>query len=297
MYPFSSFWIDQPGGRQHYIDEGEGPPVILLHGNPTWSFYYRDLAKDLAAGGMRAIVPDHLGCGLSDKPQDWTYRLADHIENLLRLVKALEIDRFSLVVHDWGGAIGMGVATTLPQAVERMVVLNTAAFRSKRMPWRIAACRWPLIGQFIVRGLNGFAGPATKMTTVKPLSKTLKEAYLWPYRSWADRIAIARFVEDIPMSASHLSYDRLVQIEDGLSALVDKPMLITWGGQDWCFDASFFREWKERFPLASAKWNPDCGHYVLEDGGPALRQEIVEFLKESGFGRRRLQGTVFPVEP
>jgi|TARA_B110000438_G_scaffold206727_1_gene198434 haloalkane dehalogenase len=279
LYPFSSSWIDQPGGRQHYIDVGEGHPVIMVHGNPTWSFYYRDLARAVADQGMRAIVPDHLGCGLSDKPQDWSYCLADHIENVLRLIKELGLTRFSIVVHDWGGAIGMGVATELSEAVERIVVLNTAAFRSKRLPLRIAACRWPFIGRFLVRGLNGFAGPATRMTTVQPLSRDLKDGYLWPYRSWADRIAIARFVEDIPMNENHPSYDRLVKVEEGLTSLREKPMLIAWGGRDWCFNASFFREWQARFPEAQTHWKQDCGHYVLEDGGDELHQQIAQFLK------------------
>ena len=281
LYPFASSWIEQPGGRQHYLDLGEGHPVLMLHGNPTWSFYYRAVANAVVAEGMRAVVPDHLGCGLSDKPQAWPYRLADHIDNVLRLIDHLGLKRFSLVVHDWGGAIGMGVATERPEAVDKIVVLNTAAFRSQRLPLRIAACRWPVIGRFLVRGLNGFAGPATKMTTVRPLSKALKKAYLWPYRSWADRVAIARFVEDIPMQPDHPSYDRLVRIEEGLSQLCTKRMFIAWGGRDWCFDRSFFQEWQRRFPEATTLWKQDCGHYVLEDGGPELHQRIARFLKNA----------------
>lgn len=278
LYPFSSSWIEQPGGRQHYIDAGEGHPVIMLHGNPTWSFYYREVAQRVASSGARAIVPDHLGCGLSDKPQSWSYRLNDHIENTIRLVRKLGLERFSLVVHDWGGAIGMGLATRMPEAVERIVILNTAAFRSQRIPLRISVCRWPFLGRFLVRGLNGFAGPATKMTTVNPLNESLRNAYLWPYRSWADRVAIARFVEDIPMKPAHPSYSRLVEIEERLESLREKPMLIAWGGRDWCFDGSFFKEWQRRFPEAKAIWKADCGHYVLEDGGSELHAELTDFL-------------------
>ena len=199
LYPFSQHGIQQPGGNQNYVDEGSGHPVLMIHGNPTWSFYYRGVVKAVVAAGGRAIAPDHLGCGLSDKPQDWNYRLADHIANLHRLVDSLEIDRFSILVHDWGGAIGMGLATAMPERVERIGILNTAAFRSSRMPFRIGICRWPLVGEWLVRGLNGFAGPATKMTTVKPLSAERRRAYLWPYDNWAHRVAIARFVQDIPM--------------------------------------------------------------------------------------------------
>lgn len=278
LYPFQSRRIRQPGGCQHYIDEGSGHPVVMLHGNPTWSFYYRDLVRSVTAAGMRAVVPDHLGCGLSEKPQNWSYRLADHIDNAQRLIDRLEIDQFSLVVHDWGGAIGMGVATRWSGRVKRIVILNTAAFRLPRMPRRIALCRMPVIGELLVRGLNGFAGPATRMTTVHPLSRKLRQAYLWPYRSWKDRVAIARFVQDIPMRTNHPSYETLVAIENGLEALRDKPILVAWGGQDWCFNGAFFEEWQRRFPTAETRWNAHAGHYVLEDGGAQLRAELVRFL-------------------
>ena len=278
LYPFSSHWCVQAGGRQHYLDEGTGPPVLLLHGNPTWSFYYRDLVRGLAAAGRRAIAPDHLGCGLSDKPQDWSYRLADHVANVRHLVDTLGLERFSLVVHDWGGAIGMGLATAMPERIERIVVLNTAAFRSNHMPFRIDVCRWPLIGELIVRGLNGFAGPATRMTTTVPLPADVKRGYLWPYRSWHDRIAIARFVQDIPLVESDASYATLVAIEEKLRLLRDIPMRIAWGGQDWCFNEPIFQEWQRRFPQATTDWREDAGHYVLEDGGPPLHDYLVDFL-------------------
>lgn len=278
LFPFSSHGLQQPGGRQNFVDEGTGHPVIMVHGNPTWSFYYRDVIRAVVAQGGRAIVPDHLGCGLSAKPQDWSYRLGDHIANLIRLIDHLEIERFSILVHDWGGAIGMGLATAMPERVERIGILNTAAFRSQRMPLRIGVCRWPLLGEWLVRGLNGFAGPATKMTTVRPLASAVRQGYLWPYRSWADRVAIARFVQDIPIKASHPSYDTLVNIENGLKGLRAVPMHIAWGAQDWCFNRSFFEEWKMRFPEASHEWLENAGHYLLEDGGPPLHRRVSNFL-------------------
>jgi len=280
LYPFSSHTIAQPGGRQAYLDEGTGSPVLMVHGNPTWSFYYRGLARAVVAAGGRAIAPDHLGCGFSEKPQDWSYRLADHVANLRRLVDALALERFSLVVHDWGGAIGMGVATALSDRIDRIVILNTAAFRSSQMPLRIAVCRWPVVGEWLVRGLNGFAGPATRLTTERPLSKVVRRGYLWPYRSWADRVAIARFVQDIPTTPAHPSYPALVLIEEGLERLRGKPMHIALGGRDWCFNRSFFDEWCRRFPDATPEWLADCGHYVLEDGGDALHRRLARFLCE-----------------
>ena len=114
LYPFDGrLYLLTNGHCLHYLDEGAGPPVLMLHGNPTWSFYYRDLVLGLR-DHFRCIVPDHLGCGLSDKPQDFSYRLEDHIRHVEELVEHLQLERVHLVVHDWGGAIGMGFATRQP---------------------------------------------------------------------------------------------------------------------------------------------------------------------------------------
>lgn len=278
LYPFRSHLFKQPAGLQHFLDEGDGEAVLMLHGNPTWSFYYRDLVRRLRESNFRCIVPDHLGCGLSDKPQDWSYRLADHIANLGRLVDHLGLQRLHLVVHDWGGAIGMGLATARPELVERIVVLNTAAFRGPRIPLRISLCRWPVVGEWVVRGLNGFARPAGFMTTEKPLSRESRRGYLWPYRSWRDRVAVARFVQDIPMEPQHPSAGTLDAITSGLSRLADKPMLLAWGGRDWCFDDWYFREWQHHFPNAESEYHAGAGHYVLEDAREAVFPRIQQFL-------------------
>lgn len=279
LYPFASHRCTQPAGRQHYLDEGSGEAVIMVHGNPTWSFYYREVIKYLQPRGFRCLVPDHLGCGLSDKPQNWSYRLEDHIGNLERWVEELGLERYHLIVHDWGGAIGMGLATRQPQRIGKIVVLNTAAFRGPKIPRRIALCRFPYLGEWIVRRLNAFAGPATFMTTTKPLSPEVKSGYLWPYRTWYDRIAIARFVQDIPMERNHPSATTLDAVDQGLSQLKTCPMLIAWGGRDWCFHDWYFQEWQKRFPDAETLRYPDAGHYVLEDAGDDLLPQLFRFLQ------------------
>ncbi|GHC03409.1 alpha/beta fold hydrolase [Cerasicoccus arenae] len=279
LYPFKSHWLDIPAGRLHYVDEGQGKAVIMLHGNPTWSFFYRDLIKDLR-GTHRCIAPDHIGCGLSDKPQDWTYRLQDHIDNVVALVNSLGLESFSLVVHDWGGAIGMGLAEALPSKVKRFVILNTAAFRSQRIPLRIAACKVPVFGEWIVRGLNAFAGPAAKMSVSTPLPPPVKAGFLFPYDSWANRIATHRFVADIPLKPEHPSYAALLRVEEGLAQFQERPMLIVWGQRDFCFNDHFLAEWRKRFPQAATKLFPNAGHYVLEDAGTEARTAITQFLND-----------------
>lgn len=279
-YPFTSRWFEQPGSgyRQHYLDEGSGKPVIMVHGNPTWSFYYRSLIKTLSPK-RRCIVPDHLGCGLSQKPQEASYRLLDHVENLRNLLDYLEVETFDLIVHDWGGPIGLGTALQKPEQLGRMVILNTAAFPSRRIPGRIALCRAPGIGEFLVRALNGFAWPATWMATAKGLSRETRRNYLLPYDSWKNRIAIARFVQDIPLDQDHPSYPALRWIESKLKVLEDKPVRLLWGEKDFCFDTVFYREWKERLPHAEATLYPDAGHYVLEDAQPEILEEVRKFLE------------------
>lgn len=280
-YPFAGNTLDlETGAKMHYLDEGAGPVVILLHGNPTWSFYYRRLIKHLNAEGFRCIVPDHIGCGLSDKPEKYAYTLEQRIDDVDALIGRLGLQSYSLVVHDWGGAIGCGVAVRRPQAVNKIVLLNTAAFLSRRIPLRIAAIKIPVVGEFIIRALNGFAGPAANMSVQVPLSPVVREGMLCPYRTWADRVAVWNFVKDIPLRPGHPSYDRLKAIEDALPSLGDKPIQIVWGAKDFCFNLHFLKRWQSIFPKARVSLHQQAGHYILEDGGPTVRREIADFLRE-----------------
>lgn len=251
----------------------------MVHGNPTWSYYYRHLVT-LLSRTHRVIAIDHLGCGLSDKPQDYPYRLQNHIDNLAALLAQLRITSYSLIVHDWGGAIGLGVAGRNPDALEKLVVLNTAAFRSQRIPWRIRLCRLPFLGKLLVRGLNGFAGPAVFMAVTHRLRPEVAKAYLSPYDSWHNRVAVYGFVRDIPLTPSHPSYATLVRVEEGLQAMAtrDIPMLVCWGGRDFCFNDHFYHEWRRRFPKADCHYFKDAGHYVLEDALAEIRPLLSNFF-------------------
>ena len=279
-YAFTPRFLEVDGGhRLAYLDEGQGEPVVMVHGNPSWSYLYRNLVSAMR-DRWRCIVPDHLGCGFSDKPTDYPYRLANHIDNLDRLLDSLGIERCRLVVHDWGGAIGMGWAVRHSERVAATVVLNTAAFRSTRMPWRIGVCRVPLLGEMLVRGLNGFARGATVMAVARPMRPEIARGFLAPYDSWANRIALHRFVQDIPMGPEHPSFSTLVAIEQVLTGLVDTPMLICWGGRDFCFNEGFYQEWRRRFPRAEAHYFTDAGHYVLEDALDFIVPLAERFLAE-----------------
>ena len=277
-YPFKSHYYQTAVGRMHYVDEGQGPVVIMLHGNPTWSFYYRHLISGLRQN-YRCIVPDHLGMGLSDKPRrGFEYCLSNHIKNLTALVEHLKIKSFHLIVHDWGGPMGIALAEQWPDRAQKMVILNTAAFRSTRMPSSIATCRIPYLGAFLVRGFNVFARAAIKCAVMKPMPAVAKAGYLWPYNSWRNRIGIYRFVQDIAMYPSHPSYETLVEIETALRRLRKHEFLMCWGLRDFCFNQQFLDEWRVRFPSAKVRQFPEAGHYLLEDAGEEVLSAVREFL-------------------
>lgn len=281
-YPFVPRYFAQPEGLlQHFVDEGPpaASPLLFVHGNPTWSFAWRRAIVELR-DRFRCVAPDHVGCGLSDKPQRYSYRLEQHVKNLERLVHDLGLRRITLVMHDWGGPIGLGFARRNPERIARLVVLNTAAFPSRRMPRRLAVCRVPVVGTLAIRGLNAFARGATLMAVEHPLSGVARRGYLLPYDSWRNRVATLAFVEDIPMKASHPSFAELRAIEDALPTFRDRKMAILWGERDWCFTPRFREEWERRFPDARSTRFEHAGHYVFEDAAEGVVGELRSFLEE-----------------
>jgi len=266
-----------------YLDEGPrgDEAVLLLHGNPTWSFYYRDLVRELAPA-LRCVVPDHIGMGLSDKPQNYDYRLASRIGDIEALVATLGLRRVHLVVHDWGGAIGFGWAVRRPELLGRIVILNTAAFPSDHVAARILLCRVPGLGAALVRGLNAFArGAASMAMHARRLTTDERRGYLLPYDSWAHRIGVHRFIRDIPMEAAHPSRAALEAIAARLPEFAGHVGLILWGGRDFCFDDYFLSRWRALYPQAECVRYPEAGHYVLEDGGAEVRHRIRQYFQQA----------------
>jgi haloalkane dehalogenase len=267
----------------HYVDEGEGSPVVMVHGNPTWSFYYRNLIKELR-GDHRVIVPDHIGCGKSDMPVDGTYHftLEQRVRDLESLLDSLGIhEDITLIVHDWGGMIGFAYATRHPERISRIVVLNTAAFglpKTKRFPWQLWLVRNTPLGPFLVRGLNLFVRGTVRYGAMKPLSPEIRDQYLAPCDSWEHRLAVLRFVEDIPLAPGDPSYETVQQVESRLPLLSDIPMLICWGDQDFIFDAHFLAEWQKRFPKATLHRFANAGHLVLEDAVEEIPGLVRSFM-------------------
>lgn len=283
-YPFIGKKLELNGLNYHYLDEGTGPTVVMVHGNPSWSFYYRNLVQALR-DRYRCIVPDHIGCGFSDKPGDdrYDYTLAQRVDDLERLLEHLGlVENITLVVHDWGGMIGMAYAVRHPERISRLVILNTGAFhlpKTKIFPPALDVCRNTGLGTLLVRGFNAFSRGAAWVGCKKnQMTPELRKLYQLPYDSWTNRIATLRFVQDIPLTPDDRAYGLVSAVSDGINQFKNLPMLICWGELDFVFDGHFLTEWQQRFPEAEVHSFPDCGHYILEDAQEEVVPLISTFL-------------------
>lgn len=283
-YPFASHYLDRNGLKLHYIDEGTGDPVVMLHGNPTWSYYYRKLVASLR-DRFRCIVPDHIGCGFSDKPQPpgYDYSLKSRVDDLTALLDHLGLhENVSLVMHDWGGMIGMAWAARHVPAVRRLVLMNTAAFRmpkSKRMPFRLWVARNTRLGTWLIRSRNLFCRHAANVCVKRqPLPPDVRDWYLRPYDSWDNRVAVLKFVQTIPLKPTDSGYEIIEETEAALPKLARTPTLICWGMKDFVFSPEFLEEWQRLMPHAEVHRFDDAGHYILEDAAQEVIPLIDRFL-------------------
>jgi haloalkane dehalogenase len=284
LYPFKSNYMEVNGFQYHFVDEGSGKPVVMLHGNPTWSFYYREVIKAFS-NGHRMVAPDHIGCGLSEKPSAdrYPYTLKNRIKDLTVFLEKLGLDqKITLIVHDWGGMIGMAYALEHIDKIDKIIILNTAAFLppgGKNIPlrlWFIRHLSW--LARPAVLGLNLFSLGAAYMASAKGLSNDVRKGLTAPYNTWQNRIATPRFVQDIPVFPGDDSYAIVRQADQHLDALNRIPMLILWGEKDFVFDMAYLKEWQRRFPTAETHTFAKAGHYVLEDEPNAVIAKMGSFL-------------------
>lgn len=267
-----------PGHRMHFIDEGQGPVVVCLHGNPTWGFLFRNLVASLRHRA-RVIVPDHVGCGLSDRPADVFFRAADRIDHLEELLDELGIRSFSLVMHDWGGPIGTGLAVRRPKDVERLVYFNTTLAEMDLLPGIIRRAASPVIGRMLTQHTMHFVKMLTSLGVVHPLPREITQGYHRPYQTPAARRAIWGFVRDIPFSQSHPTAPLMREMIAGLPALAGKPVKIIWGMKDPCFHPGILRRAASRFPQADVVEIKDASHLVLEDAPDQSIAAVEEFVQ------------------
>jgi cis-3-alkyl-4-acyloxetan-2-one decarboxylase len=290
-YEFTGHRLEvRPGIRMHYLDEGprDGEVVVALHGNPSWSYYWRHLVNGLR-DRYRVIVPDHVGMGLSDKPDDdehalprYDYTLQSRVDDVATLLSHLGIDGpLTLAVHDWGGMIGFGWALSHAAQVRRLVITNTAAFpmpQGKPMPWQIALGRDYNIGEIVIRGFNAFSGGASWFGVERRMPRDVRRAYVAPYDSWRNRISTVRFMQDIPLSDKDRAWPLVAEAGRRLHEFADRPAFIGWGLKDFVFDRDFLDRFRATLPGAEVHAFDDAGHYVLEDRHEVLVPAIRTFL-------------------
>ena len=283
-YDYSRHYLPRVGYRLHYLDEGSGEPLVMLHGNPTWSFLYRRFVRSLRQS-HRVIVPDHTGCGFSDTPPEdvYDYTLSSRVADLEALLDHLALKGpLTLFLHDWGGLIGMSYAARHPGRISRLVVFNTAGFlvpAGKRLAWILRFARNSRLAAWMTLKLNAFARVAMRVgCRVRPMPADVRRAYISACDVSERRWVTLRFIQDIPLSEADPAYATVLEAQNGLGNFRRIPVLICWGEKDPVFDRDFLSEWMRRFPQAEVHRFPKAGHYVTEDAFEEIIPVVKRFL-------------------
>jgi haloalkane dehalogenase len=286
QWPWQPRFARANGWRMHYVDEGTGDPVVLLHGNPTWGFLYRDFVEPLTRAGHRVVIPDMIGFGLSEKPtREEAHSLDGHIANLTALLRQLDLRRITLVCHDWGGPTGLGFAFSNPDRVTALVVMSTwawplppAEFHTRIFPWRMMHA--PLVGPYLLGRHNALAGRGVYLSVVdrEKFRKHAQQAYEWALPDPTSRLLTWTWPRWIPLDATARALERFKWIENEL-ATCRLPAMIVWGREDDVFEhATFSARFKQLLPHAEGPHLVTGRHFLQEDSGPEIAALIADFL-------------------
>ena len=290
LWPFEPRWFETPDGRMHYIDEGpwNGRPVVLVHGNPTWGFLYRNFIGPLTEAGHRAIVPDHLGFGRSDKPSDpELYRIPRHVARLDALLESLDLRDAVVVVQDWGGPIGLSWAVAHPERVSGLFILDTFAGPRQNLPVPLHLFRAPGVGEVLVKGFDMFVRGFLFRDGVvhrERLTDDVRRAYLEPHPTWSSRTGELVFPREIPDPASATGpvAELLTELERGLEQhFRSKPARIMWAMRDPAFTPAVLEKWQMILPDAPVTQLDDASHYLQEDAHERIVPQLLSFLADT----------------
>ena len=286
-YPFAPHYLEVDGGRMHYVDQGQGHPIVFVHGTPTWSFLYRHLIKELSKS-YRCIAPDHIGFGLSDKPADWAYRPEDHARNLRTLIEHLGLHDITLVVHDFGGPIGLSYAVEQQENVSRIVLFNTWmwSLRGDARVERVSRVVSGGLGKFLYMRLNFSPRVLFKaaMGDKTKLAKTIHRHYIDVFPSARERTGPWMLARALLGSSDW--YNNLWQQR---ARIADKPTLILWGMKDPTFGERDLHHWQELFTNAQTITFLGAGHFVQEEEEPGT--VVHSFLESSVSVRHSVSDT------
>ncbi|KUG05931.1 alpha/beta fold hydrolase [Solirubrum puertoriconensis] len=276
-YPFTAHYLQTPAGRLHYLDEGRGEAIVFVHGTPTWSWLFRHQIKALRQH-YRCIVPDHLGFGLSDKPTDWDYHPASHAANLAYLLDYLQLTQVTLVVHDFGGPIGLGFAAQHPKRISRLVVLNTWLWDTSTEP-QARQADWLLhswLGRWLYLGLNFSPRVLLKkgFADARQLTPAIHRHYLQPFARRSQRTGPWRLGQWLVRASDWYEARR-----QDLPRLASKPTLLVWAAHDPFFNEQHLGRWQALLPQARTV-RLNCGHFLPEEKPAELTQVLDGFLAE-----------------
>jgi pimeloyl-ACP methyl ester carboxylesterase len=285
-WPYTARYLRVNGWRMHYVDEGHGHPIVLLHGNPTWGFLYRDIIGPLVKAGRRVIVPDMIGFGLSEKPsRESAHTLDGHSANLTALIRQLNLSNITMVCHDWGGPTGLSFAMSNPDRVSALVVMSTwawplppAEFHTRLFPWRMMHA--PLVGPYLLGRHNALAGRGIYLSVVdrERFRREAQPVYEAVLPDATSRLLTWVWPRWIPLDDSAQALPRFAWLERELRAS-PLPSLIIWGRQDDVFDAATFAtRFKTLLRHAEGPHFVTGRHFLQEDSGPAIASLIVSFL-------------------
>lgn len=288
-WPYEPRWFKSKDGWMHYIDEGpqDAPVVVLVHGNPTWGYLYRNFIPPLLEAGYRVVVPDHLGFGRSDKPTTpELYRIPNHAQRFEALLESLDLHEVTLVPQDWGGPIGLAWAGRHPERIAGLFILNTFAHKIVGIyhpPLPLKLFRTPIIGEILVQGLHTFVRKLLFGGGVlhqERLTTTVRQAYLAPHPTWTSRTGVLVFPREIPATADAPLNPFLERVEANLQNLQEMPVFLGWAMQDPVFRPEFIETyWKRSFPDAEVLRLPDASHYLQEDAHEHLVPALLNFMK------------------
>jgi haloalkane dehalogenase len=261
LYPFESHYAEIDGSRVHYVDEGSGPPLLLLHGNPTWSFLYREVIKGLR-DRFRCVAPDYPGFGLSRATPGYGFTPAEHADVLERFVLQLDLSEVMMMVQDWGGPIGFAVATRYPARFAAFVIGNTWAWPKADIPIRLfSGLLGGPIGRYLILRRNMFVERAIPGSMrLRELPEAAMEAYRGPFPTPESRRPVHVFPREILGSRPFLAY-----VERGLPVLADRPALLVWPTKDVAFREPERGRWERLFPDHRTTMLEGAGHYIQED--------------------------------
>lgn len=290
LYPWPQSNLTVNGRRMAYVDEGPkgARPVLLLHGNPTWGFLYRDFVEPLKAAGYRVIVPDCIGAGYSDKPRiDAAYSLAHHIADLVSLIDQLDLMSFAVVGQDWGGPQGTGAALMRLDRLSALTLMNTWLFTDYQGRFHTGPRPWttwhaPLIGPYIMKRLKILSAGGPSRTSQRGLSEAEARAYHHVYDERESETVTLTWPRSIPLAEGDRGWADMAWIQAGLPKLAQTPVQLLWAPEDQVFPIEYARRLKALLPHAEGPKTFDkAAHFLQDDRGPDLAAEVVDFLNRT----------------